>query len=480
MSACETEAALDWQATYETINTRWEDLCDEYLPVLSPISIWRYSRSSQVDDPEQGWKLHIPATVLTANQIMQTVGDFLCGEDALFKAPGSLLELSKLNSGLFYGYPQVGKFITIYPKTSEQAVRFAKQLHKLTRHLSGPEVPFDLRYRKTSCVYYRYGAFRMVGPYDSQKSSSIRDPKGNVVADARDSSAGKPDWISNPFSRRQDLPRFELSDSPLKTTFRVFRALAQRGKGGVYQALDLTTTPPRFCIVKEGRKNGEVAWDARDGSSRVRSERHVLAAMREAGIKVPLVYADFEVEQNYYLALEFIEGESLEKSLIRRKRRLSVAAALKRSAEIASLLAQIHAVGWVWRDCKPGNIVITKRDELRPLDFEGACKADRSDPLPWNTPSYTPPETNRPFKGQSRLPEDLYALGVVIYLLFGGRLPDGADVVPLKKLRRNVPTEVSLIVSDLLSSDPNRRPPAEAVARRLQSASRIERRPLQQ
>jgi class IV lanthipeptide synthase len=478
MSTCVAATTTNWQSSYERLTAHWEELCDEYLPVLSPLSIWRYSRSADAEDPAQGWKLHIPATVLTANEIMERVGAFLRREYALFKAPKSLDELSKLNSGLFYGYSQVGKFMTIYPKTNEQAVKFAKELPRLTRHLEGPEVPFDLRFRKTGCVYYRYGAFRSIGPADNKESPSIRDPNGNLVADLRNHSTAKPDWVTNPFSPEPVPERVDQPDNPLKTTFRVFRALTQRGKGGVYQAVDLSTAPPRLCVVKEGRKHGEVAWDARDGSTRVKYERHVLRALRECGVDVPLVYAHFEVQQNYYLVLEFIEGESLEKSLVRRKRRLSISVALKRAVEIASLVAEIHEAGWVWRDCKPGNIVITKRGELRPLDFEGACMLDRSDPLPWNTPLYTPPEADQPFKGQSRLPEDLYALGAVIYLLFGGRPPDLGEIVPLKKLRKNVPLEVMVIVNDLLHADPNLRPSAEDVKRRLLSFLSDDQQPL--
>ena len=147
-----------------------------------------------------------------------------------------------------------------------------------------------------------------------------------------------------------------------------------------------------------------------------------------------------------------------------------MAAALRLGAELARLVASIHAAGWVWRDCKPGNVIVTQSGELRPLDFEGACPADRPDPLPWGTHPYAPPECGDAFRGQSRLPEDLYALGATIYLLLAGRLPDEHSPAPLGRVRRNAPARVGLIVAELLDHDPRRRPDAQTVARELEAA----------
>jgi hypothetical protein len=434
-------------------------------------SIWRYSRESLPGDPEQGWKLHVPATVLTAGRVLQTVAPLLRRRGVLYKAPASLGELDKLNCGLFYGYSQVGKFLTVYPRTNEEALLLAEGLYQLTRRLTAPAVPFDMKYRADGCVYYRYGAFKVLEVEDlnGESTYAIRDPEGNLVPDIRDSPT-MPDWASDPFLCGREREAHDTAVTPLRTTFKAFRALAQRGKGGVYQALDLSVTPPRLCILKEGRRNGEVSWDGRDGFWRVRHEGRVLGALLDAGVNVPRVYASFMAEENYYIAVEFIEGESLDHWLSRRRRRLAVAAALKCAAELARLVARVHAAGWVWRDCKPGNVVITKSGELRPLDFEGACPVDSPDPLPWGTPAYSPPEGNDMFRGQSRLPEDLYTLGATIYLLLAGRPPDSVSPLPLEKMRRNVPEDARRVVAELLDPDPRRRLDALAAAHRLEAS----------
>jgi serine/threonine protein kinase len=197
----------------------------------------------------------------------------------------------------------------------------------------------------------------------------------------------------------------------------------------------------------------------------------VLVALARAGINVPRVYGSFRAEKNYYLSVEFIEGESFDRWLFRRQRRVSVAAALRRGAELARLVAGVHAAGWVWRDCKPGNVIVTGRGELRLLDFEGACPVARPDPLPWGTHPYSPPESTNAFRGQSRLPEDLYALGATIYFLLAGRQRDESAPVPLERLRRNVPARAHRILARLLDPDPRRRPDASAAARVLEAAA---------
>jgi hypothetical protein len=463
----QTELPSKCRPSPVAMKANWLDLCEQYLPVNGgDNSVWRYSREWMSTDQDQGWKLHISSTILTANRILKLVAPFLSRRNLLYKAPKSLSELDKLNSGIFYRYSQVGKVLTIYPRSNEEAVLLARKLYSLTRRIKGPAIPFDSRYRPDGCVYYRYGGFRSL-IIEGKHLDAIRDPAGNLVLDKRDSTA-KPDWVIDPFIATESTTPI-LKTTPLLSRFKAFRALTQRGKGGVYQALDLNSTPPRLCILKEGRRYGEVDWEGRDGFWRVKHEERVLTLLREAGINVPTVYSSFKADKNYYVAIECIEGEDLRSWLERKQRRISIAAALKRAAELARIICYIHAAGWVWRDCKPANLIIDRNGELRPLDFEGACQVNHPDSLPWGTPSFIPPEANDAFRGQSRLPEDLYALGAVIHLLLTGRTPDAASSLPLSKLRRGIPRQLSELVTELLDTDPAKRPDAKSVAIRLEN-----------
>jgi hypothetical protein len=453
------------------LSGEWEKLCERYLPVTAEGSIWRYSRPSGPGDREQGWKLHVSSNILNANAVLGAVAPFLRECGLMFKAPRSLIELEKINTGLFYGYSQVGKFITVYTHSDGKAAMVARRLHLLTEGMCAPAVPFDLQYRPGSCVYYRYGAFRVaeIENADGTRTLALKDSHGNLTPDDR--TVAKPDWVTDPLASRRTAAARAAVLSPLQTRFRVFSALTQRGKGGVYKALDLNTDLPRFCIVKEGRRSGELQWDGRDGRWRVMHEERVLNSLRAAGVAVPRVYSSFEAKGNHYLVTEFIEGETLQSLLAARRRRLSISQVLRHGVRLAGLLARIHAAGWVWRDCKPANIVVTTAGELRPLDFEGACPVSHPDPVPWATPPFTPPEIKTGGRRRPGVGDDLYALGVVIYLLLTGDLPKGPTPTPVHRLKRNVPTSVSCLVSVLMETDPRRRPAAAEVTRALTEAA---------
>jgi serine/threonine protein kinase len=335
--------------------------------------------------------------------------------------------------------------------------------------MPAPSVPFDLRYGPDSAVYYRYGAYthlEMLTP-DGARVAAVRAPDGRLVPDVRDAAAVAPDWAAIPFAPCE--PRTAEATSPLRT-FRAFRALSQRGKGGVYQAVDLDARPPRLCVLKEGRRWGEANWDGRDGRWHVMNEEHALKSLRGAGVEVPEVYASFEVEGHYYLALEFVEGESLQQMLNRRKRRLSVCRALGLGAQLARVVSGVHGAGWAWRDCKPANIILTKRRDLVPLDFEGASPASTYDPLRWLTPNFAPPEWGGAQRAGSNVPEDLYALGAVVYFLLTGALPSSSGAAPVGRLRRDVPAAAAAIISALLDPDPRARPDAKSAGRVLSEA----------
>ena len=463
-----------YKSRARNLEGRWRLICDPHLPCAPEDSIWSYSHEGDSAGPAQGWKLHVSATVLNACEVLKRVGPFLDARSVDYKAPRSLAELSKLNSGLYYGYSQVGKVFTVYPRTDAEAVELAARLYEMTRRMPAPAVPFDRGFGGS--VYYRFGAFaRMeVEHADGRRSLAIRDREGRLVPDVRASADAEPDCVMDPFLGSLPRTRRPKARTQLADSFRVFRALVQRGKGGVYQAVHFGGGEPKLCLVKEGRRNGEVRWDGRDGARMVRHEERVISALSESGVEAPRIYSSFEMDDNHYLVTEFIEGESLHNLLARRERRLPVPVALRYGAQLSDIFRRLHAAGWVWRDCKPANMLVTPEGRLRPIDFEGACTAEEPDPLFWGTPGFTPPEWREP-NPRTCASGDLYALGAMLYLLLTGRVPETTDPTPVEKLRRDVPSEVNSLVMRLLDRDPDSRPPAEDVSRTLGGLRRLPR-----
>lgn len=441
---------------------QWDELCNRFLPIVDDSSMWRYSRTTTKEDPVQGWKLHVGATILTAGRALELLGPVLSDLGVLFKGPRSLEELCRLNSGVHYGYTQVGKCFTIYPPNDESVLKLATELSELLKGLPGPTIPFDQRFASDSPLFYRYGSFRSQA-IDGRQHKTLLDPFGNQIEDRRDSNE-PPAWVKNPF-----LSRASTRNESSQTTYRVVRALQQRGKGGVYLAIDFGPDEPQLCVLKEGRSHGEVTFDGRDGYWRVEQERDVLQDLARAGVQVPLVLSSFVADNHFYLALENIEGLSLDKLLSRRKRKLTIRQAIGHALEIAKILEAIHKAGYVWRDCKPANFIVVKKNKLRPIDFEGACKIGDPNPLPWGTRSFVPREAAETVDSQPC--GDIYSLGVITFNLLSGQFPNTDAPISIKRIRRGITSELDELVSDMLSQDPSKRPSAGTVVAALSSIS---------
>ena len=359
------------------------------------------------------------ATILSAAEVFARAEPILRENDALFKVPGRLELLKSLNSGLG-DFSQVGKFLTIYPRSAEEALRLARELHRATRGLPGPLIPFNARYRKESLVYYRYGAFhRSV----DGTPGFIHPLKGRRYRDKRAPGRAVPGWLKDPFqkSRVNNPKRRGL----LLRDLLVFKAKAQRGKGGVYEAVDLSVLPVRRVIVKEGRRHGETNWDGRDGYALVRHEAQVLRRLRAAGLPVPEIFREFTKNGNRYLVLEKLEGRPLLAAKQTQPSRPSWRGAERILGQLEPLLSKMHAAGWVWRDCKPSHILV-HRSTVRFIDFEGACPIDQTRLLPWSSPDYTPPSSRGKFSRRAGTLEDDYALGVIAFQFGAGKFPPAA------------------------------------------------------
>src|SRR5271155_3486380 len=124
-----------------------------------------------------------------------------------------------------------------------------------------------------------------------------------------------------------------------------------RGAMGVtYKAFDVDLRCPVTLKVISERYLG-------DESARLRFLREARAA---ASVRHPNVASVFHLGrtgQNYYYAMEFVEGETLEK-LIRRSGRLEVKLALEIAAQAAAGLAAVQKQKLVHRDIKPSNIMV--------------------------------------------------------------------------------------------------------------------------
>lgn len=127
-----------------------------------------------------------------------------------------------------------------------------------------------------------------------------------------------------------------------------------------------------------------------------------------------------------YIVMEYVDGGTVNDVLVKEKR-LSEERSLQVARQIALALEHAHSRGFVHRDVKPKNIMLTKSGSAkladlglaRPIEDEERNKAEAGQAL--GTPYYISPEQAQ---GQPATPQsDLYSLGVTLYHMLTGRLP---------------------------------------------------------
>jgi serine/threonine-protein kinase len=205
--------------------------------------------------------------------------------------------------------------------------------------------------------------------------------------------------------------------------YEIQAALGQGGMGAVYRAHDrLLDEAVAIKILRP-----ELASD-QDLARRFQSE--IKLARRVSHRNVCRIHEYNEFEGLRYISMEFLEGVDLRTVLRQAGRGLPVDAAFDAALQVCEGLQAIHEVGIIHRDLKTPNIMRDKRGVLKLMDF-GIAKEWGSDQsatatgIVLGTPEYMSPEQARGEKVDFRT--DVYALGILVFEVFTGRVPFKAD-----------------------------------------------------
>jgi formylglycine-generating enzyme required for sulfatase activity len=265
--------------------------------------------------------------------------------------------------------------------------------------------------------------------------------------------------------------------------YRVLKVLGAGGMGVVFRAEDLHLE--RTVALK--------AMLPSMASTPGAKERFFREARAAAALKHPHVVTIFQVGEDRgapFLAMEFLDGESLDDRL-KRETRLPAPEILRIGREIARGLAAAHEKGLIHRDIKPANLWLeaspgqSGESHVKILDFGLARAMGDTTHLTQSgaiigTPAFMAPEQASGKPVDSRC--DLFSLGCVLYCMCTGERPFKGnntisilsalaleDPVPPVSLNTEVPTELSDLVMHLLAKKPDDRPEsAKVVAETLQ------------
>ncbi len=246
--------------------------------------------------------------------------------------------------------------------------------------------------------------------------------------------------------------------------YRIVRPLGSGGFGEVYLVEDPNLQRPvALKILSQA-----------DEKAKRRFVREAITASKLSHPNVAVVYEAGEADGTAFIAMQYVEGETLREKL--RHGPLPVQEAVRIAGEVADALDDAHKHGIVHRDIKPGNIMIDSHGHAKVLDF-GIAKVMELDALTSDstavaettagkfvgTLQYVSPEQagGGGIDGRS----DIFSLGVVLYEMLTGMNPFAAPnfLETVRRIREvtpppiSGPPELQRIVSKCLEKDRKRR-----------------------
>lgn len=200
----------------------------------------------------------------------------------------------------------------------------------------------------------------------------------------------------------------------------VSHLLGEGAMGVVYKAIDPDIHRP---VAIKAIRAPLLAPDAQDISATARFRTEAQAAGRLSHPNIVSVYEYGETAEQHYIAMEYVDGVSLQE-LVSRGDRLPLDDALSVMVQLLDALACAHEQGVWHRDIKPANLLLTPEGRLKVTDF-GIARIDSADRTHRTTvlgsPGYMAPERYTDEAPDRRV--DLFSCGVLLYELLTGRAP---------------------------------------------------------
>jgi serine/threonine protein kinase/Tfp pilus assembly protein PilF len=219
-----------------------------------------------------------------------------------------------------------------------------------------------------------------------------------------------------------EAPREELTTgSTFAGRYQIIEELGKGGMGKVYKAHD---TEIKEKVALKLLKP-EISAD----NKTIERFQNELKFARKIGHRnVCRMYDLNKEEGNYYITMEYIEGQDL-KGLIRQAGQLTVGKSIFIAKQVCDGLAEAHRLGVVHRDLKPQNIMIDRDGNARIMDFGIARSVSEKGitgaGVMIGTPEYMSPEQAEAKEVDRRT--DIYSLGVILYEMLTGFVPFEGD-----------------------------------------------------
>lgn len=169
---------------------------------------------------------------------------------------------------------------------------------------------------------------------------------------------------------------------------------------------------------------------------------------------LPEIHRVLNKNDNIYLIMEYIKGQSLEKVINSGNKQVPTDIAVKWAMEICNVLNYLHtsfSSPALYKNLNPANIIVTKKNNVKVIDYGLTC--------------YYNPDKNRIAKNyeapeeEKTVQSDLYSLGVILYQMVTKKYPEGKGVnfSDIKSINPNIEDEIIKIVNKAVRKNPEER-----------------------
>ncbi len=247
----------------------------------------------------------------------------------------------------------------------------------------------------------------------------------------------------------------------LQNRYRVISQVGTGGFGVVYKAVDTQHTE-RLVAIKAINLSGlrpQAVIEATDAF-----KREVLLLSHLSHPNLPRIYDHHTTPENCYLAMEFIEGETIEQTMGKAPEgRLPLSEVLDIGIQLCTVLDYLHSQQppVIFRDLKPSNIMRTRRGHIYLIDFGIARHfkpGQAKDTAALGSPGYAAPEQYG--RAQTTPRSDIYSLGALLHHLLTTHDPTETPFHfrPLLPNSHLAIVELGMLVMQMVERDANQRP----------------------
>ena len=207
-------------------------------------------------------------------------------------------------------------------------------------------------------------------------------------------------------------------DEPLGGRYKVIKGLGEGGFGQTFLAEDIHLPGRPICVIKQLKPQFSDPSTLQTARRLFDTEAKVLYKLGEHD-QIPRLLAHFEDNQEFYLAQEFIEGESLA-TVLNPGKPWPEGRVIALLQDILQVLTFVHQQNVIHRDIKPANLICRRDGKMVLIDF-GAVKQVTTQvvnaktghtnlTVSIGTQGYMP---NEQLEGKPRFSSDVYAVGMI-------------------------------------------------------------------